>query len=183
MGSRPGDPAYEEFLEISEELRTEYAKDDRWVNSPFKWIKTQPSSRIGSIAEQLVASWLQSQGLSVEASGGSDSDRLVEGEPVEIKSSTLWAKGFFKFQQIRDQNYRVLICVGLSPEELHAWAFPKDLLMKLWDEGEIGPQHAGQAGSDTAWLQITPNPVEPEWVQEWGGSLPETYEVLLELLD
>lgn len=183
MGSRAGDTEFDRFVAISEELKSEYLSDDRWVGSPFEWIKKRPSRQVGKVAEQLVDGWASAKGLDVEASPDSDADRLVEGTRVEIKSSTLWQGGFFKFQQIRDQNYAVLFCLGISPEEVFGWAFPKNLLMDYWRDGTIESQHGGASGTDTAWLQIRPKPVvEPHWVREWGGPLDEAYEKLVELV-
>ena len=42
--------------------------------------------------------------------------------------------------------------------------------MEQWRTGEIGSQHGGQAGRDTAWLHVNPDSVH-NWLQEWGGNL------------
>ena len=49
---------------------------------------------------------------------------------TEIKFSTLWAKQFYKFQQIGDQNYEFLVCLGVSPFTAHAWVFEKQFLLQ-----------------------------------------------------
>ena len=81
-----------------------------WTGSPFLWIKQSPSARRGAVAAKLVEAWCVRHGLSVAAAPDSDCDRLVSGVRTEIKSSTLWDAGFYKFQQIRDQNFAVIIC-------------------------------------------------------------------------
>ena len=49
----------------------------------------------------------------------------------------LWQTGTYKFQQIRNQNYRFVVCLGISPHDAHCWIIPKNVLMELWAKGEI----------------------------------------------
>jgi len=89
---------------ISQALQLEYQSENReWEGSPFAWIKTRPSRQVGAIGERLVAGWLAARGFNVTRSSDSDADRVIEGKRVEIKFSTLWANGGYKFQQLRDQ--------------------------------------------------------------------------------
>ena len=101
---------------IFEMLRGDYEKENlEWSRSPFGWIKARPSRQVGKIGEQLVAGWCAAKDLSVGPSGDSEADRVIQGRRIEIKFSTLWASGQFKFQQIRDQDYDVLVCLGIAP--------------------------------------------------------------------
>lgn len=159
---------------ISQALEAEYrSENEEWAGSPFAWIKTRPSRQVGAIGEKLVAGWLAARGFNVTRSGDSDADRVVEGRRVEIKFSTKWANGSYKFQQLRDQRYDLVICLGVSPFRAHCWVIPKQDVIRLWKvEHVIHSQHGGGAGSDTAWIDVYPE-VPPAWLSPSGGSMSE----------
>jgi hypothetical protein len=172
------DPEFQVIASISALLRTQYIQEgalDPWEGSPFAWIRTLRSRQIGKVGEQLVAGWCAAKGLDVVNSPDSEADRIIGGRRIEIKLSTLWASGIYKFQQIREQNYEYAICLGISPFDAHCWVIPKDLLRQF----VIGhtPQHKGSAGTDTFWISVTPtNP--PEWLVPTGGTLARAFEEL-----
>nr|WP_290668493.1 hypothetical protein [Ardenticatena sp.] len=175
---------FESLVRIADELRMQYeAQNEEWKHSPFAWIKMRPSRQVGAIAEQLLSSWLEEKGLRVEDSPDSEADRIVNGVRVEIKFSTLWSGGFYKFQQLRDQNYSVLLCLGISPFEAHLWAISKEVVIQGWRENWKGlrSQHGGKRGRDTAWLEVDPTEV-PEWLEPFGGSLEKGLRALRALL-
>lgn len=159
---------------ISQALQAEYLSENReWEGSPFAWIKTRPSRQVGAIGEKLVAGWLAARGFNVIRAGDSDADRVVENKRVEIKFSTLWANGGYKFQQLRNQRYDLAVCLGISPFDTHCWIIPKEDVIRLWKvEHKIASQHGGQDGADTAWIDVRPNEA-PEWLKQYGGSLPD----------
>ncbi len=167
----------EQFLKINDFLKKHYeGSAEAWLNSPFSWIKTQSSRRIGAIGELFVQDWLVAQGFNVQRSGNPDADRIVNGLRLEIKFSTLWETGHYTFQQIRDQNYEAVFCLGISPFDVHAWVIPKAV---LWSNST--PQHGGQRGSDTHWIQV--NPKDPfEWMAPYGGSLEQATDAFEDLM-
>lgn len=172
------DPEVRELALYAALLRDEYLKDepDPWEDSPFGWIKTRPSSKqVGAIGERLVAEWLAAKGFEVVKSPDPEADRLIEGHRVEIKLSTLWKSGVYKFQQIRDQNYDCVFALGISPFDAHAWVIPKTVL-KQHVIGYMG-QHTGAAATDTSWLSVKVGE-EPDWLAECGGSLAKARELL-----
>lgn len=172
-------PDFDLLVSIASLLKTEYIREgvlDPWENSPFQWIRQIGSSRrIGKIGEQLVAGWCAAKGLDVMKSHSTHADRIIGGNPVEIKFSTLWESGVYKFQQLRDQDYDYAICLGISPFNAHCWVISKELLKRY----VIGhrPQHKGQEGSDTFWLSVDINNPE-SWLQQCGGSLTEAFQIL-----
>ncbi|PKO20737.1 MAG: hypothetical protein CVU38_18545 [Chloroflexi bacterium HGW-Chloroflexi-1] len=114
---------------IASTLKGDHVREgaaDPWAGSPFAWIRTRPSRQVGKIGEQLVAGWCAAKDLDVVSSGDSQADRVIAGRRVEIKFSTLWESGVYKFQQIRDQDYDFAICLGISPFNAHCWVI-KDL--------------------------------------------------------
>jgi len=172
------DPDVRMLAAIAATLKADYVhenSEDPWYGSPFAWIRSCPSRQVGKIGEQLVAGWCAAKGLDVARCPDSQADRIIAEKRVEIKFSTLWRSGVYKFQQIRDQDYDYLICLGISPFDAHGWVVPKDILLKY----VIGhtPQHTGKRGTDTFWLTIGPsNP--PQWLQPYGGELARAYDVI-----
>lgn len=156
---------------IATNLKRNYVQDqDRWSGSPFEWLRALPSRRRGAVFEKLISEWCAESGLEVSASPDSDADMVISGSRVEIKGSTLWETGTYTFQQIRDQNYQALVCLGISPSDAHCWAIPKQEIMRLWHQGVIRSQRGGIRGADTAWITVDPTE-PPDWILPYGGSL------------
>ena len=105
MNRKITDPDVQLLAGIATMLQVDYPENDDWAGSPFAWIKQRPSRQVGKIGEQLVSGWCAAKGLSVGPSGDTEADKVIQGQRVEIKFSTLWKSGLFKFQQIRDQDY------------------------------------------------------------------------------
>lgn len=188
------DPDVRRLADMATELKREYVEADGvWAGSPFAWIKAQPSSRRrGKIGEQLVERWCVQHGLRVEGVRDTQADTKVQDHRVEVKSSTRWETGIYKFQQIRDQDYAFLICLGLSPTSAHCWIIPKavvfskDVLFVY-----VTPQHGGKKKGkytyddkneyDTYWFRVDPG--EPdEWLAPYGGTLAAASQVLKRLI-
>jgi hypothetical protein len=149
-----------------------------WINSPFEWILHLPAGSKGRLGKLLVYQWCALKGLAVDRCTDSEADMLINGHRVEVKFSTLWKSGIYKFQQIRDQNYEYSVCLGISPFEAHCWVLSKTIL-KRYVIGHLG-QHTGSEGKETAWITVDPkNP--PEWISEFGGSLSNAFMVLKNL--
>ncbi|MDC3307570.1 hypothetical protein OAV47_01935 [bacterium] len=181
MDSRITDPEVRILAGISASLEGDYTETENiWEGSPFAWIKTRPSRQVGAIGEKLVAGWLAARGFNVTRSPDSDADRLIEDKRMEIKFSTLWKNGGYKFQQLRDQNYDFALCIGASPFSAHCWVLPKAEILHQWREtGNLASQHGGRTGSDTAWLSVTPEDA-PEWLAPFGGTLRHALQLISE---
>ena len=177
-----GDRDVELLAEYSKDLQKEYEEDDEtWEGSSFAWIRSRPSRQKGTIGEKLVSRYLKYKGFDVKRSPDRDADRVINQKRVEIKSSTLWKNGFYKFQQLRDQNYSFAICLGISPGDVHCWVLPKEVIMEQWRIGGIRSQHGGQDGRDTAWLQVDPDNVQ-NWLREWGGNLSKATLIITRII-
>jgi hypothetical protein len=179
MSSPILDPDVLILASLSTALKQDYIKEgavDPWAGSPFAWIKTMRSRRIGKIGEQLVSGWCAAKGFDVIRSPDAEADRIIGGLRMEIKFSTLWESGTYTFQQLRNQRYDYAICLGLSPFSAHCWVIPKDVLLQ-----NLRPQHGGAAGRDTRWLQNLNPQSPPGWLAPFGGTLADAYRVLTEI--
>ena len=180
---RIADPNVQFLINVASAIKADY-RDDLldWEKSPFGWIKLRSSAQRGKIGKRLISSWLEEQGLAVQPYVGNDADYVVNGKPITIKFSTLWKQGFYKFQQIKDYEYDILICLGISPFDAHSWIFTKQFLLAGWGNLEgFGSQHGGQGGVDTAWIHIKPDAPQG-WLAPHGGTLPEALDRLTQLL-
>ncbi len=157
-------------------IKNDFEKDrSDWKGSPFEWILNLPTGSKGSLGKRLVKQWCALKELGVDRSPDSDADMLINGHRVEIKFSTLWKAGIYKFQQIRDQDYEYSILLGVSPFEAHCWVVSKAIL-RQHVIGHLG-QHTGSAGQETSWLTVNPKNL-PVWLVKCGGSLEDAYKVL-----
>ncbi len=163
------------LLEELTECRLARNPNRLWEGSSYGWLTKLPSRKRQAVGKQLVAGWSAAKGLDVIRAKDSPCDRVIAGQRMEIKFSTLWGSGVYKFQQLREQNYEFAICLGLSPFTAHCWVISKDLLRAH----VIGhtPQHTGKGGTDTFWLSVdVANP--PSWLSECGGTLALAFRVL-----
>jgi len=171
VSGRIPDPDVRLLASLSGTLELDYQQEeDPWFGSPFGWIKRQQSRRRGKIGEQLVAGFLAAKGFDIARPPDSEADLLVNGRRVEVKFSTVWNTGVYKFQQVRDQDYEIMVCLGLCPFDAHCWVIPKTLL-RHHVIGTLG-QHGGSQGRDTAWMSFPPS--QPyEWLRARGGRLSD----------
>ena len=128
--------------------------------------------RVGRSVEKIVAQWLTSNECKVSRPSHSGCDRVVNGINMEIKFSTRWKNGGYTFQQLRDQDYSFVFCLGISPNDVHAWLIPKAI---AWDHAT--PQHGGKIGKDTKWLSF-PADSPPAWLAAYGGSLADVLKIV-----
>ena len=177
------DSGVREIVSIAENLRPQYRNYNLdWAESPFAWIKDLPSRTRGKVGEQLIEHWCTAQNFDVSPSPDSDADRIINGLRVEIKSSTLWKSGIYKFQQLRDQAYDVVICLGLSPHDVHCWVLSKEAILAQWKSGGIESQHGGRQGTDTAWLEV--NPDTPQiWLTPQEGRPSDAINILRQFVE
>ena len=169
MRNLPLDSDKRKIIAIAENLRSEHSSHNSdWVGSPFAWIKDLSSRTRGKVGEQLIERWCTLQNFDVRSSPNSQSDRIINGLRVEIKFSTLWQTGIYKFQQLRDQAYDIVICLGLSPDDIHCWVLSKDVILEQWRSGKIG-QHGGSEAKDTAWITVKPESPQAWLTPRYGG--------------
>ena len=177
MSDTPTD--FELLATIANYIRKDIEQENTaWLESPFLWVLGLPAGSKGKLGKHLIYSWCALKGISVERSPDSEADMLINKHRVEIKFSTLWKSGIYKFQQIRNQNYDYSVCLGISPFEAHCWVISKQILLENVI-GHLG-QHTGIKGIETAWFSV--NPISPPiWIKPYGGSLDKAFVVLKSL--
>jgi 16S rRNA G966 N2-methylase RsmD len=147
-------------------------QSDLWKNSPFEWVLQLPPRKKGKLGRKLIQSWLATKGISAESTKDSSETLIIKECLVATKFSTMWTKGFYRFQQIRSQDYDYVMCFGISPFEAHCWIFSREYAIKCATE-----QHKG---ANEYWVGIDPkNP--PPWTIGYGGHLDEAYKIIKKL--
>jgi len=150
-------------------------KSDLWKGSPFEWILQLPARQKGALGRRLITSWLASKDLYVERpkekkSNDTSETLELDGLKIAIKFSTLWNNGKYNFQQIRVAGYDYVLCFGISPNEAHCW-----ILERNYAISKAKPQHKSEY-----WISFKPdNP--PKWLENYGGTLEEAFEILKRL--
>ena len=152
-----------EFVEyeVSEEIDDSF--DPRYEDSVFLPLKQLSSKTKGAKFEQIVEEAMSKNGHKVgKSANGSDSDRAIDDLNVEIKGSFLWkGQDTFRFQQIRNQDYDLVIFLFVYPDHISIRAAHKQDVMDVvarQDENGFFPhnQHGGKkVDSGTYFLDTT----------------------------
>ena len=177
MVNRKSREDFDVIAGTSTALQSQYFDNGDWEGSPFAWLTTLPSATSGKMGRLLVAEWGRSIGMSVEAVTLEHQHYLkMDDQLVQIKLSTLWRDGFYRFQQIRDRDYDFCLCLGISPFDAHIWVVPKAQL----DEHVIGVsgQHTGADSQETFWFDAGPGSVA-NWLRPFGNQFSDAREILL----
>ena len=113
------DGNYERFLRGIAIVKNEYAnkieEGEKWADSELGWMLGGfPSRSKGAAVEKIIENYMRLKGYNIISSPDSEADRVVYGQRLEIKFSSLWEGGFYRFQQIRDQNIFIGVCGCLN---------------------------------------------------------------------
>ncbi|MFJ4262665.1 hypothetical protein ACIPYU_09480 [Paenarthrobacter nicotinovorans] len=165
--------------QVLDDLESSYPGTDLWNESPFRWVLAQPSATKGAIGRRLIQAWAYERGLRLRQTRVNNQYYLeLNSYLIQVKFSTLWDGGYYRFQQIRDHEYDYCLCLGLAPMDANAWLIPKYVL----DTHVIGTrgQHTGAGSGETWWFEATPG-YEPLWLAECGGQLIDVGEGLVDL--
>jgi site-specific DNA-methyltransferase (adenine-specific) len=168
-------PDFEMLSSMAKYIRNDLEEQkELWDSSPFNWVIQLPAAKKGKLGKNLIASWCAAKGLPIDYPKDSQANLVINGNRIATKFSTLWSEGCYKFQQIRDEGYDFLICLGISPSEAHCWVFSRDFIID-----RATPQHKGSKGAEY-WLTIFPqNP--PEWIRDYGGTLDDALKIIKSL--
>ena len=171
------------FDELSDHARslspdyTDEEAQESWEGSPFAWIRTLAPRTKGAIGLRLSETIISDAGVSASRAGG----RLMVGEHrIVTRFSMEWTAGGFKFEQLKDNNYDFVFCLGVRPTAAFAWLIPKSEILvdgTLQERDNLGGQHRGAAATDTFWLGFNPEAI-PEWLQNFGGTISKAEAVI-----
>lgn len=140
---------------------------DPYRGGPNEWFKNLSSKRKGKAGELMVGVSLETMGVEVCSSKQARQDKLVDSSVklsdydlylpshkfrVEVKTSTMWGDGKnFTFQQIRDQDYDLIIFQFILPEEVKLFYCTKeDAVNYIMIDGH--GQHGGGEATETFWI-------------------------------
>jgi hypothetical protein len=128
---------------------------DPYRGGPNEWFKNLSSKRKGKAGELMVGVSLETMGVEVCSSKQARQDKLVDPSVkfrVEVKTSTMWGDGKnFTFQQIRDQDYDLIIFQFILPEEVRLFYCTKeDAVNYIMIDGH--GQHGGGEATETFWI-------------------------------
>jgi hypothetical protein len=170
--------SYATLAAYSNQLNIEYSTDEltdediAWLGSPFAWIREHASGTKGSIGRGLAAAIFESIAPPVVRTGLA---LRVNGAQIRVKFSMAWNLQSFRFQQVRDDPFEYIFCLGLRPDVAYGWLIPRPELIVdgVWQERDnLTGQHGGIVGTDTHWFEVDPaNP--PEWLVHYGGTLAQ----------
>ncbi|MGP5165653.1 hypothetical protein [Arthrobacter rhombi] len=158
-----------DFMKKSlKDMENDYLTDEIWADSPYKWVIEKSSGTKGAIARRLVKQWATLSGRILE-SHAVNNQRFLRSENTiyQVKSSTMWNTGKYRFQQFRKGPYDHAILIGIAPHDMHIWVVPK-IVIDTHIVGSHG-QHTGAGAAETDWYEVDPETV-PNWLEEWGGT-------------
>jgi hypothetical protein len=158
-------------------------EDMAWEESPFDWFRKKASATKGKIGRDLVFSLIQAAGFQPARRGMGIE---VNGKTVRVKLSMMWGAGSLTFEQIKNDPFDYLACLGLYPDNSYGWLIPKDELIVDGNaqerEGFSGQHTApGELPSDF-WLQNV-SVVNPyQWLTQYGGTTVQMSGAIQQLL-
>ena len=158
------------FIESDEEKRRD------WINSDFSLVKDILNPRIrGEAMIALALKFIRKSEYPMDPDSKHNSTQTakINKKLIQIKTSSLWRGGFYKFQQIRrTDKFDLLFCFGISPGNVHCWIIERYLIINdigFWEDFEgLENQHANE--ETTRWLKVNPKNVADS-LKPWGGEL------------
>jgi hypothetical protein len=150
------------------------ATEKLWNESHCGWIRAKASGAKGKIAVQIASRVMQAAGYKPHADEGGIK---VNDRFLIVRSSFMWGKNCWKFQQIRDTNFHYLLCLGFHPrDDAYIWLIPSHRIYVdgvLQKNPGLGRQHGGKQGREDAWLHIeSMNPLGG-WTGEYGSHIAD----------
>ena len=154
------------YVQLLESFK-EVVNRDPYIGSRNEWFKRLSSKRKGKAGELMVGATLESMGVEVSSSKEARKNKLVSSEiklsdydlflksiglKAEVKTSTMWGEGLnFTFQQIRDQDYDIIIFQFILPDrELLYYCTKEDAQNYIMIDGH--GQHGGGDATETYWI-------------------------------
>ena len=143
----------------------------------LNFVRSLSSSSFGAHGRRELLSFLFKHGFKLgEKERGVPYHAMINGKEIVIKISTIWKGGkSYVFQQIKEDGWDYLLCLGISPEYDHLWIMSSEGIDK------IPGQHTGAGAKETKWIHISPEEMKPDYLE--GGTLEEGLEAIHDALD
>jgi hypothetical protein len=162
-------PSFYETIECVKLLKKKI-KNDPYIGTVFENARFLTSRAKGAFFEKLTKEYFKKvYGVSISKPKSSEHDGIFNNTKVEIKGSTLWlnAKGEkigFRWQQIRDQDYSIMIFLAMYPDCVKFYyATKKDLINNL--DPYKNNQHGGK-NINSGTMFIDGYPEDFYWMKE-----------------
>ena len=144
----------------------DYKKNgEQWIHSRYGWMRVLSSATRGKLGRQLA--WgLIDRVLSCQVEGNRWG-LVVNNKRISVKTSMLWEKGNYKFEQLKktqgEHEVDFFFLLGISPNNVHVWVVASRYYEKF----------KKQHGEDSRWFGIDPQ--NPEAWEEYivGGELDD----------
>ena len=158
---------------------------DVWKGTPLEKLQTRVIRQKGMIFEKGMVAYLTDQGFSdISRKTGNSADFIVNNKFIEFKTGLISVQtGKFTFNQFRDDEYDILVCLGINPNmDEYLWVIPKEEVIHRWKEtGDIRYQHGTTSKPNTGIFQVDPTD-PPEWLRKYGGDVKDGLRVLSDLV-
>jgi len=145
-------------------------EEDIYRGSEFEWYRNLSSKRKGRVGELMVGDHFQKMGMEVYTSKEARTKKLVDKSVrlsdydlyikdleirAEVKTSTIWGNtNSFKFQQIREQEYDIIVFQFIHPDYVQLFYCTKEEAQQfIMIEGN--GQHGGGDAEETSWISVT----------------------------
>lgn len=146
-------------------------EDLAWQGSPFDWFRKRASATKGKIGRDLVFSMVEAVGFQPGRRGMAIE---VNRRIIRVKLSMMWGGGSLTFEQIKNDNFDYLACLGLYPDSSYGWLIPKDELIvdgaAQEREGFSGQHTAPGRDPSDFWLQNLSVSNPYPWLKPYGGT-------------
>lgn len=134
-------------MKLPNEFLDESLIDPRWSLGPFYNLKTLSAKTKGKRFEQIAQFIFEQKGFIVEKAKNTDYDRIVSGEKLEVKGSTITKNtdDCFTFLQVRpDQEYDFLVLETFWFDgTIKFFKISKEKVLDMIDAKFFKKQHGG----------------------------------------
>ena len=139
---------------IDPKLLQPEVEDQRYINSPFRYLKRLLPKPKGTRYEKITENALRSFGIDVRKALSKQHDRIIDKVKIEIKGSMLNRDSEnFSFLQIRpDQDYEFMYFVMFYPQQIVIMQMDKDEIKSHIESGIFKKQHGGKKAESRTFL-------------------------------
>lgn len=153
------DPGRAFCLKTVDDLLAGTAGHPKWANARFAPLKFLSPTDTGGVGLNFLYIYLRAAGFAVDlpstASGRYAAqaryDISVAGLDAQLKTATEDSRTRFQFNHVDlEAGYRLLVCIGVSPNDLKAAVWPRGPLASAWAASAVGREFPGLTVTETA---------------------------------